>query len=301
MGLFQSKKQSKKKSPQDDAAALVSQAFDEEYREELRRQGHEYFEQIISENAISFKHDLDTTITQVGADLKEYMTKQLDATIAHINTEMTKQLDERLTEYDRITTDAQDLAVQSLNRNAQTLYNKYQQLSQTLQQSIASQEVMMIGVFEENKSRMTTTQNAQEVILQALKASAQVSQEQSKQLTTSLQKTIVDQQALLTKVFEENMTRVTATKEVQDTALQSLNSSAEALKEQYKQMSAMLENSVVSQESMLVTAFEDNMAQVIEHYLLGSLGDQYDIKAQLPSIIKQMETSKQAIMDDMKL
>ena len=43
------------------------------------------------------------------------------------------------------------------------------------------------------------------------------------------------------------------------------------------------------------------MAQVVEHYLLGALGDQYDVKAQLPSIIKQLEDNKQVIVDDMKL
>jgi hypothetical protein len=52
---------------------------------------------------------------------------------------------------------------------------------------------------------------------------------------------------------------------------------------------------------MLVTAFESNMAQIVEHYLLGALGDQYDLKAQLPSIIKQMEANKDVIVEDMKL
>ena len=43
------------------------------------------------------------------------------------------------------------------------------------------------------------------------------------------------------------------------------------------------------------------MARIIEHYLLEALGDQYDLKAQLPAIIQQLETNKQAIVDDMKL
>ena len=43
------------------------------------------------------------------------------------------------------------------------------------------------------------------------------------------------------------------------------------------------------------------MAAIVERYLLGALGDQYDLKAQLPAIIKQMEENKQAIADDMKL
>jgi hypothetical protein len=43
------------------------------------------------------------------------------------------------------------------------------------------------------------------------------------------------------------------------------------------------------------------MAVVVEHYLLGALGEQYDMKAQLPMIIKQMDANKKAMMDDMKL
>jgi hypothetical protein len=66
-------------------------------------------------------------------------------------------------------------------------------------------------------------------------------------------------------------------------------------------MAERLEANVREQESALVTAFQENMAQTIEHYLPESLGDQYDVKAQLPAIIQQMENNKQAIVDDMKL
>jgi len=58
---------------------------------------------------------------------------------------------------------------------------------------------------------------------------------------------------------------------------------------------------VASQEEMLVGAFQSNMAAIVEHYLLGALGDQYDLKAQLPAIIKQMDENKKAIVDDMQL
>ena len=66
-------------------------------------------------------------------------------------------------------------------------------------------------------------------------------------------------------------------------------------------MAETLEANAAKQQEILAKAFEENMAQVIEHYLLGALGDQYDLKAQLPAIIKQMEENKQAIVDDMKL
>jgi len=301
MGLFQGKHQSKKHSPPDEVLETVHEMFDDHYREELRKTGKEYFERVISESAVRFKQDLDDTIVTVNNDLKDYMTKRLDATIAHVDEELTKRLDERLAEYDKVTKDAQDQAIQSLNRNAHTLHDKYQQLATTLQQSMASQEAMMIGVFEENKARMIKTQGAQEMVLQSLQTSAQSSQQQSQQLNATLEKTIADQSALLVKVFKDNEARITATKDAQDAALQTLNASAQALSQQYQQLSATLQQSVADQKAMLVGAFESNMAQVIEHYLLGALGDQYDMKAQLPMIIKQMETNKQEIMDDMKL
>lgn len=300
MGLFQSK-QSKKTSPADEASAVVATVFDEQYREELRKSGREQFKKAVEESAAILKEDLDVTVVHVGTELRDYMTTRLDTTIAHIDTELMKRLDERLAESDRITKDAQDLAVQSLNRNAQALHEKYQLLSQELQQTIASQEAMMIATFEENKGRITVTEEAQEAALKSLEESARISQEKSEQLSTTLQKNITDQETKLNAVFQENMDRVAATKNAQETVLKSLQDSAQALLEQHEQLSATLEKTIADQKAMMVDVFENNMAQIIEHYLLGALGEQYDLKAQLPSIIKQMEANKQAIADDMKL
>ena len=90
-------------------------------------------------------------------------------------------------------------------------------------------------------------------------------------------------------------------KEAQETALKTINDSVQELEEQSKHLDEKLQATVARQEEILVDAFQGNMAHIIEHYLLGALGDQYDMKAQLPSIIKRMEENKQAIADDMKL
>ncbi|HSW92226.1 MAG TPA: hypothetical protein VLG09_06290 [Candidatus Saccharimonadales bacterium] len=299
MGLFQSK-QSKKTSPADEVTETVATIFDEQYREELRNSGRAYFKKAMEENVSIVKQDLDVTIVHVGTELRDYMTTRLDTTIAHVDAELVKRLDERLAEYDRITKDAQDLAVQSLNRNAQALHEKYQQLSQSLQQTIASQEAMMIATFEENKARITVTEDAQEKALQSLENTAETSQQQSEQLNAALQKNITDQETKLSTVYQENIERVTATKDAQEAMLQSLKASEQALQEQREQLNMVLEKTIVEQEAVMVEAFENNMAQIIEHYLLGALSDQYDLKAQLPSIIKQMEANKQTIVDDMK-
>lgn len=300
MGLFQSK-QSKKTSPVDEVPDVVATVFDEQYREELKNSGRAYFKEAMEKNVEIVKQDLDVTVAHVGSELKEYMTTRLDTTVAHVDAELVRRLDERLAEYDRITKDAQDLAVQSLNRNAQALHDKYQQLTQSLQQTIASQEAMMITTFEENKARITVTEDAQENALKTLEETAQASQQRSEQLSLALQKNITDQETQLSSIYKENLERVAATKEAQEAMLQSLKESERALEEQHEQLGGVLEKTITEQKAVMIEAFENNMAQIVEHYLLGALGDTYDLKSQLPSIIKQMEANKQAITDDMKL
>ncbi|MFZ1301221.1 MAG: hypothetical protein WAQ27_01410 [Candidatus Microsaccharimonas sp.] len=154
------------------------------------------------------------------------------------------------------------------------------------------------GQFAEYNKEMKA---AQDLALQSLTQNSEDLQKEYQDLRSMLQKNVADQKVTLTNVFEENKVRIAEMKEAQDLALKSLNDSAEALKTQYAQINETLQKNVAEQQSILVSAFEENMGRVIEHYLLGALGDQYDMKAQLPSIIKQMEENKQTIADDMKL
>ena len=142
---------------------------------------------------------------------------------------------------------------------------------------------------------------SQDEAMQTITKTSQALQEEHQQLGASLQKNMDDQKAMLHTTFEENKAQMLAMKDAQDSALQWLNQSAQALQEQNQKLRESLEREVATQKEVLVTAFEDNMSQIIEHYLLDAIGDQYDMKAQLPSIIQQMEANKQAIADDMKL
>jgi hypothetical protein len=131
--------------------------------------------------------------------------------------------------------------------------------------------------------------------------SAQTLKEQHDQLRKALEKNVTDQQDLLHSAFDENKAQISAMKDAQEAALKWLNQSAQALHDQYQQMTTVLQKSINDQENLIIESFQNNMAQVVEHYLLGALGDQFDMKAQLPSIIKQLEENKQSIVDDMKL
>lgn len=146
-----------------------------------------------------------------------------------------------------------------------------------------------------------TMKDAQSTALKSLTDNAQSLQDQYKQLGETVQARMAEQEATLTAVIEQNKARVVAMQTAQDAALQALTQSTETLRQQQQQLAASLDKNIAEQQALIIDVFETNMARIIEHYLLGALGDQYDLSAQLPSIIKQMEQNKQAIMDDMKL
>ena len=92
-----------------------------------------------------------------------------------------------------------------------------------------------------------------------------------------------------------------AMQEAQELALNSLKKTAQEVEEQRVALATALKKDVAEREVALLKVYEDNMAQIVEHYVLLSLGDQFDLKSQLPYIIGQMEANKKDIIGDMRL
>jgi hypothetical protein len=103
------------------------------------------------------------------------------------------------------------------------------------------------------------------------------------------------------KLDEEFAAYTKAMKDAQELAVSSLQKSANAVEEQREAMKAALLKNEQEREAGLVKAYEENMAQIIEHYLLETLGQQFDLKAQLPYIIAQMDANKNDMIEDMRL
>jgi uncharacterized phage infection (PIP) family protein YhgE len=144
-------------------------------------------------------------------------------------------------------------------------------------------------------------QEAQKAALVSLTTSAKAVADKQRELGDKVQKDITDQETALNGMLEGSKSRIAEINRAQDEALQSLTSSVKAVEDLHREINDRLQKSIADQEAMMMNAFEENMARIIEHYLLDALGDQYDLKAQLPAIIQQMEANKQAIVDDMKL
>lgn len=92
-----------------------------------------------------------------------------------------------------------------------------------------------------------------------------------------------------------------AMKDAQQLALDALQRSVTAVETQRAELAEVFKKDLEAREAALLKAFEDNLAKIVEYYLLQALSDQLDLRAQLPMIIKQLEQNKQAIMEDMRL
>lgn len=275
MGLFQHK-QTHVPTPEEQALEAAQIAFGEDYRKELREKGRLKFDQIIGESATIFKNDLDATVSQVTKELKEHIVEQLD---------------KQLVEYGQLMKDAQELALKSLNTSAQTLQNQHKELSETLKKNVIDQEEMLTNVVKDTQT----------LAVESLNRSSKALDEKYTELTGLLAKNVGEQERVLVQTFQENIVRINEMKEAQSVAVQMLQRSTQAVEQQYQLLTTTLKNNVDSEKNMLVNAFQDNMAHIIEHHLLDALGEQYDLKAQLPEIVKQMEANKAAIVEDMKL
>ena len=249
MGLFHHKQS--KDDPVANDGTNQDQFFDEYFREELRNRGRWYFEKVITENGDLFKQDLDATIANVKQELDEHVMKQVDETIGQIDqylkAHVTRKLDEQFANYNDALKVAQEAALASVTENTAKLQQQHKALADALQHSVAEQNALLHGAFDDSKAE------------------------------------------------------VAAMKDAQTNAIEALRRSTAEMDEQYKQLSTTLQERVTAQQTMMLNAFENNMAAVVEHYVLGALGEQFDLKAQLPSIIKQLQANKDDMVSDLKL
>lgn len=108
-------------------------------------------------------------------------------------------------------------------------------------------------------------------------------------------------QQIATKLDAEFTVYAKAMKEAQELTLGALQKTAGDLEQQRRELSEAMKQSMTAHEASIIKAFETNMAQIVEHYVLQSLGEQFDMRAQLPYIMKQLEDHKKEMMEDMLL
>ena len=92
--------------------------------------------------------------------------------------------------------------------------------------------------------------------------------------------------------YEESIT------DAKQLAIDSINKTQEAIEQQRKMMSQQLSQELANEKARLIHRFEENMADIINHYVLAAIGDQIDLNDQLEYILSDLETNKEAIIRD---
>ena len=81
-------------------------------------------------------------------------------------------------------------------------------------------------------------------------------------------------------------------------AVDSIEKTNAAVDEQPKALGEQLAQEVQTEKARLVEHFEQNMADVVNHYVLAAIGNQIDLSDQLEYILSELEANKQAIIED---
>ncbi len=81
-------------------------------------------------------------------------------------------------------------------------------------------------------------------------------------------------------------------------AIEAIEKTNKAIDEERQILGDQLQKEVTEQKQRLVHQFEDNMAGVIDHYLIAAIGNQIDLTDQLEYILAELESNKQAIIED---
>ncbi|MGF7229400.1 MAG: hypothetical protein ACQR33_05480 [Candidatus Saccharibacteria bacterium] len=121
--------------------------------------------------------------------------------------------------------------------------------------------------------------------------------QQDLRLTTSQLNDYMKQE--ITKELKEAFANYeSAIGDAKQLAVESIEKTKTAIDEQRQAMGDQLEKEIAQEKARRIKLFEDNMAQVVNHYVLASIGNQIDLNDQLEYILGELETNKPAIVED---
>ena len=83
-------------------------------------------------------------------------------------------------------------------------------------------------------------------------------------------------------------------------ALGSIEKTITTIEQQRQFLETQLQTQAEAQKAQIIERFEKNMASIINHYVLRSIGSQIDLSDQLEYILSELESNKAAIIEDIK-
>ena len=83
-------------------------------------------------------------------------------------------------------------------------------------------------------------------------------------------------------------------------ALDSIGKTQQAIEQQRQIMGQQLTQEIDNEKARMIKRFEENLADVVNHYVLAAIGNQIDLNDQLDFILADLEANKQAIIEDVR-
>lgn len=81
-------------------------------------------------------------------------------------------------------------------------------------------------------------------------------------------------------------------------AIESIQKTNAAIDEQRQLLSQQVQQEIVAEKQQILQRFEDNMAAIVNHYVLAAIGNQIDLNDQLEYILGDLEANKKALVED---
>src|SRR4051812_36755254 len=96
------------------------------------------------------------------------------------------------------------------------------------------------------------------------------------------------------KKYEQSIT------DAKQIALESIEKTVSTIEQQRQFLEQQLKSQSDSQKARIISRFEEEMASIVNHYVLKAIGNQIDLTDQLDFILSELELNKKAIIEDVK-
>ncbi len=83
-------------------------------------------------------------------------------------------------------------------------------------------------------------------------------------------------------------------------AVESIQKTNDIIDEQRKALTTQLAEQLTTEKNHLIERFEQDMANILNHYLVAAIGNQIDLTDQLEYIMGELEANKDAIAEDIR-
>lgn len=81
-------------------------------------------------------------------------------------------------------------------------------------------------------------------------------------------------------------------------AIDSIQKTNQAIEQQRQVLGEQVRQQIEAEKTQLIKRFEENMASIINHYIMLAVGDQINLSDQLEFILGELAANRQAILED---